>query len=147
MSTSSEFSTGSIEIDATLAEVAAKLTAIAEYPQWLTSIKKVEVESTDDQGRVTQATVAIDAGVMKDRATLAYDWAAAPSEISFSLEEADLMTAMDGKYTLKAVDGDTTLVTYQLGVSLSLPVPRMMISKTEKSTIDQALKELQAQFE
>jgi hypothetical protein len=57
------------------------------------------------------------------------------------------MTAMDGKYTLKAVDSDTTLVTYQLGVSLSLPVPRMMISKTEKSTIDQALKELQAQFE
>lgn len=147
MSSSLEFSTGSIEIDAPLAEVAAKLTAIAEYPQWLTSIKKVEVESTDDQGRVTQATVAIDAGVMKDRATLAYDWSAAPNEISFSLEEADLMTAMDGKYTLKAVDSDTTLVTYQLGVSLSLPVPRMMISKTEKSTIDQALKELQAQFE
>ena len=57
------------------------------------------------------------------------------------------MTAMDGKYILKAIDSDTTQVTYQLGVSLSLPVPRMMISKTEKSTIDQALKELQAQFE
>lgn len=147
MSTSSEFSSASVEIEAPLAEVAAKLTAIAEYPQWLTSIKKVEVESRDDQGRVTQATVAIDAGVMKDRATLAYDWSAAPNEITFSLEEADLMTAMDGKYILKAVDSDTTKVTYQLGVSLSLPVPRMMISKTEKSTIDQALKELQAQFE
>lgn len=143
----SESTTASIEIDAPLAEVAAKLTAIAEYPQWLTSIKKVEVESSDDQGRVTQATVAIDAGVMKDRATLNYDWSAAPAEISFSLEEADLMTAMDGKYTLKAIDGDTTLVTYELGVELSLPVPRMMISKTEKSTIEQALKELQAQFE
>ena len=147
MSSSLEFSTGSIEIDAPLAEVAAKLTAIAEYPQWLTSIKKVEVESTDDQGRVTQATVAIDAGVMKDRAPLSFDCAAAPQGSSLSLEEADLRTAMDGKYTLKAVDSDTTLVTYQLGVSLSLPVPRMMISKTEKSTIDQALKELQAQFE
>lgn len=147
MSTSLEFSSASVEIEAPLAEVAAKLTAIAEYPQWLTSIKKVEVESSDDQGRVTQATVAIDAGVMKDRATLAYDWSAAPNEITFSLEEADLMTAMDGKYILKAIDSDTTQVTYQLGVSLSLPVPRMMISKTEKSTIDQALKELQAQFE
>lgn len=147
MSTSLEFSSASVEIDAPLAEVAAKLTAIAEYPQWLTSIKKVEVESSDDQGRVTQATVAIDAGVMKDRATLAYDWSAAPNEITFSLEEADLMTAMDGKYILKAIDSDSTQVTYQLGVALSLPVPRMMISKTEKSTIDQALKELQAQFE
>ena len=143
----SESTSASIEIEAPLAEVAAKLTAIADYPQWLTSIKKVEVVESDDQGRALKANVSVDAGVMKDRATLSYDWSAAPAEISFSLDEADLMTAMDGKYTLKAIDADTTMVTYQLGVELSLPVPRMMISKTEKSTIDQALKELQAQFE
>jgi hypothetical protein len=143
----SESSNSSIEIEAPLVEVAAKLTAVAQYPDWLTFIKKVEVLASDDQGRVTQAYVSIDAGVMKDRATLNYDWSAAPAEITFSLEEADLMTAMDGKYTLKAIDGETTSVTYELGVELSLPVPRMMISKTEKSTIDQALNELQAQFE
>ena len=143
----SESSNSSIEIEAPLAEVAAKLTAVAQYPDWLTFIKKVEVLTSDDQGRVTQANVSIDAGVMKDRATLNYDWSAAPAEITFSLEEADLMTAMDGKYTLKAIDSERTSVTYELGVELSLPVPRMMISKTEKSTIDQALKELQAQFE
>lgn len=143
----SESSTSTVEVTAPLAEVAAKLSAIASYPEWLTSIKKVEVTESDAEGRATKADVSIDAGVMKDRATLSYDWSKAPNEISFSLDDADLMTAMDGKYTLKAVDGDTTLVTYELGVELSLPVPRMMISKTEKSTIDQALKELQAQFE
>jgi ribosome-associated toxin RatA of RatAB toxin-antitoxin module len=143
----SESSTASVIVEAPLAEVAAKLTAIADYPQWLTSIKKVEVVASDDQGRATSANVSIDAGVMKDRATLSYDWSKAPEEISFSLDEADLMTTMDGKYILKAIDADTTQVTYQLGVELSLPVPRMMISKTEKSTIDQALKELQTQFE
>jgi ribosome-associated toxin RatA of RatAB toxin-antitoxin module len=143
----SESSSASVEVEAPLAEVAAKLTAIAEYPQWLTSIKKVEVDESDDQGRATQVTVSVDAGVMKDRATLTYDWSGAPTEISFSLEEADVMTVMDGKYTLKAIDSDTTLVTYELGVELSLPVPRMMIAKTEKTTIENALKELQAQFE
>ena len=143
----SESSTSTVEVTAPLAEVAAKLSAIASYPEWLTSIKKVEVTESDAEGRATKADVSIDAGVMKDRATLSYDWSKAPNEISFSLDDADLMTAMDGKYTLKAVDGDTTLVTYELGVELSLPVPRMMISKTEKTTIDQALKELQAQFE
>jgi uncharacterized membrane protein len=143
----SESSTASVEVEAPLAEVAATLANIAAYPTWLTSIKKVDVEESDGEGRVVKATVSIDAGVMKDRATLVYDWSSAPAEISFSLDEADLMTAMDGKYTLKAIDADTTLVTYELGVELSLPVPRMMISKTEKSTIDQALKELQAQFE
>lgn len=137
----------SIEIDAPLEAVAAKLSAISEYPQWLSSIKKVEVTESDSQGRALKADVSVDAGVMKDRATLSYDWSGAPQEISFSLDEADLMTTMDGKYTLKAIDSDTTLVTYQLGVELSLPVPRMMIAKTEKATIEQALKELQAQFD
>lgn len=143
----SESSTSTVEVTAPLAEVAAKLSAIAGYPEWLSSIKKVEVTESDAEGRATKADVSIDAGVMKDRATLSYDWSKAPNEISFSLDDADLMTAMDGKYTLKAVDANTTLVTYELGVELSLPVPRMMISKTEKTTIDQALKELQAQFE
>lgn len=143
----SESSTATVEVSAPLSEVAAKLSAIAGYPEWLSSIKKVEVTESDSEGRATKADVSIDAGVMKDRATLSYDWSKAPNEISFSLDDADLMTAMDGKYTLKAVDADTTLVTYELGVELSLPVPRMMISKTEKTTIDQALKELQAQFE
>ena len=143
----SESSTSTVEVTAPLSEVAAKLSAIAGYPEWLSSIKKVEVTESDAEGRATKADVSIDAGVMKDRATLSYDWSKAPNEISFSLDDADLMTAMDGKYTLKSVDADTTLVTYELGVELSLPVPRMMISKTEKTTIDQALKELQAQFE
>ena len=143
----SESSTSTVEVTAPLVEVAAKLSAIAGYPEWLSSIKKVEVTESDAEGRATKADVSIDAGVMKDRATLSYDWSKAPNEISFSLDDADLMTAMDGKYTLKSVDADTTLVTYELGVELSLPVPRMMISKTEKTTIDQALKELQAQFE
>lgn len=143
----SESSTSTVEVSAPLEEVAAKLTAIAGYPEWLSSIKKVEVIESDTEGRATKADVSIDAGVMKDRATLSYDWSKAPQEITFSLDDADLMTTMDGKYTLKALDADTTLVTYELGVELSLPVPRMMISKTEKTTIDQALKELQAQFE
>jgi uncharacterized membrane protein len=143
----SESTSASVEVEAPLEEVATTLSNIAGYPTWLSSIKKVEIDESDSQGRAIKATVSIDAGVMKDRATLIYDWSAAPAEISFSLDEADLMTTMDGKYTLKAIDADTTLVTYTLGVELSLPVPRMMISKTEKSTIDQALKELQAQFE
>jgi ribosome-associated toxin RatA of RatAB toxin-antitoxin module len=142
----SESTSATVIVEAPLSEVAAALSNIAGYPEWLSSIKKVTVDESDEAGRVTKATVSIDAGVMKDRATLVYDWSAAPAEISFSLDEADLMTTMDGKYSLKSLDSDSTQVTYTLGVELSLPVPRMMIAKTEKSTIDQALKELQAQF-
>jgi uncharacterized membrane protein len=143
----SESSSATVEIDAPLADIAQKLFDVGNYPQWLSSIKQVKVLESDGEGRAVKADVSIDAGVMKDRATLEYDWSAAPGEVTFSLDEADLMTAMNGKYILKALDTDTTSVTYELGVELSLPVPRMMIAKTEKSTIDSALSELKAQFE
>ena len=143
----SEFSSATDEVDAPLADVAAKLFNVGEYPQWLSSIKQVKVLESDAEGRALKADVSVDAGVMKDRATLEYDWSAAPAEVTFSLDDADLMTAMNGKYILKAIDADTTSVTYELGVELSMPVPRMMIAKTEKSTIDSALSELKAQFE
>ena len=143
----SEFSSATVEVDAPLADVAAKLFNVGEYPQWLSSIKQVKILESDAEGRALKADVSVDAGVMKDRATLEYDWSEAPAEVTFSLDDADLMTAMNGKYILKAIDADTTSVTYELGVELSMPVPRMMIAKTEKSTIDSALSELKAQFE
>ena len=134
-------SVSTVIIDAPLAEVEAALFAIEAYPDWLTSIKKVDVVEREGD-RVTKAKVSIDAGMMKDRAVLDYDWSAAPGTLSFSLDEADLMTQMDGVYTLKAIDADSTQVTYELTVAVSLPVPAMMITKAQQQTIDAALKEL-----
>ncbi|CAN2202108.1 Polyketide cyclase/dehydrase [Candidatus Nanopelagicaceae bacterium] len=134
-------SVSTVIIDAPLAEVEAALFTIEAYPDWLTSIKKVDVVERDGD-HVTKAKVSIDAGMMKDRAILDYDWSAAPSSLSFSLDEADLLTQMDGVYTLKAIDADSTQVTYELTVAVSLPVPAMMITKAQQQTIDAALKEL-----
>jgi hypothetical protein len=73
---------------------------------------------------------------------LDYDWSAAPATLSFSMDEADLLTQMDGTYSLKAIDSDSTQVTYELTVAVGMPVPAMMITKAQKQTIDAALKEL-----
>ena len=140
----SEKSSSTIVIDAPLAEVQAALFDIATYPEWLTSIKKADVLERDDQGRAIKAKLAIDAGMMKDRVTLDYDWSAAPASLSFSMDEADLLTQMDGTYLIKALDEDSTQVTYELTVAVSLPVPQMMITKAQQQTIDAALKELAA---
>jgi len=89
----------------------------------------------------------IDAGMMKDRPTLDYDWSEAPSKLRFSLEDADLLTGMDGMYSIKSIDEDTTEVTYELEVSLSMPIPAMMRQKAEKATIDAALSQLKTHLE
>ena len=138
----SEKSVSTVVIDAPLADVQAALFEIGSYPEWLSSIKKVDVIDRDGENRVVKAKLAIDAGMMKDRVTLDYDWSAAPATLSFTIDEADLLTQMDGTYSLKAIDADTTQVTYELTVAVSLPVPSMMITKAQKQTIDAALKEL-----
>jgi ribosome-associated toxin RatA of RatAB toxin-antitoxin module len=138
----SEKSTATVLIDAPLADVQEALFAIDAYPEWLSSIKKSEILESDGSGRVLKAKLAIDAGMMKDRVTLDYDWSAAPLVLSFSMDEADLLTQMDGSYILKAIDEDTTQVTYELTVAVSLPVPLIMITKGQQQIIDAALKEL-----
>jgi ribosome-associated toxin RatA of RatAB toxin-antitoxin module len=140
----SEKSSSTIVIDAPLTDVQAALFDIATYPEWLTSIKKADVLESDDQGRAVKAKLSIDAGMMKDRVTLDYDWSAAPASLSFTMDEADLLTQMDGTYFIKALDEDSTQVTYELTVAVSLPVPAMVITKAQQQTIDAALKELAA---
>ena len=138
----SQKSTSTVVIDAPLADVQAALYSIESYPEWLSSIKKVDVIERDSQNRVTKAKLTIDAGMMKDRVVLDYDWSAEPASLSFTMDEADLLTQMDGTYTLKALDADSTQVTYELEIAVSMPVPAMMITKGQQQTIDAALKEL-----
>jgi ribosome-associated toxin RatA of RatAB toxin-antitoxin module len=138
----SQKSTSTVVIDAPLADVQAALFSIESYPEWLSSIKKVDVIERDSQNRITKAKLSIDAGMMKDRVVLDYDWSAEPASLSFTMDEADLLTQMDGTYTLKALDADSTQVTYELEIAVSMPVPAMMITKGQQQTIDAALKEL-----
>ena len=136
-----------ISIDAPIEAVQKGLFEIDKYPEWSSQIKSAEALAHDDQGRITKVKMSIDAGMMKDRPTLDYDWSQAPNKPSFSLDEADLLTSMDGTYTISSIDEDTTEVTYELGVTLSMPIPAMMRQKAEKVTIDAALAQLKAHLE
>jgi hypothetical protein len=141
------FSKSVITIDAPIEQVQKTLFELDKYPEWSTQIKSSEALDRDDQGRVTKVKMSIDAGMMKDRLTLDYDWSQAPSKLSFSMEDADLLTSMDGIYTITSIDEDTTEVTYELEVSLSMPIPAMMRQKAEKATIDAALAQLKSHLE
>jgi uncharacterized membrane protein len=136
-----------ISIDAPIEAVQKALFELDKYPEWSSQIKSAEALARDDQGRITKVKMSIDAGMMKDRPTLDYDWSQAPNKLSFSLDEADLLTGMDGIYTISSVDAETTEVTYELGVTLSMNIPAMMRQKAEKATIDAALAQLKSHLE
>ena len=142
----SDVTTSSISIAASAEDVRAVVFDIANYPSWSTSFKSVEVLASDGQGRPTQVKMSVDAGALKDKSTLNYDWSAFPDRVEFSLEDADLLTEMSGSFIVKD-NGDETEVTSELTVALSMPVPEMMRKKAEKSTIDLALKQLKEKLE
>ncbi|NDG24917.1 MAG: polyketide cyclase / dehydrase and lipid transport [Actinobacteria bacterium] len=138
--------TSTISIAATADDVRAVLFDIANYPTWSTSFKSATVIESDAQGRPTQVKLSVDAGALKDKPTLNYDWSGYPDRVDFSLEDADLLTDMTGAYIVKD-NGDETEVTFELTVALSMPVPEMMRTKAEKATIDLALKQLKEKLE
>ena len=142
-----DMSSSSTTIDAPVDDVRAVLFDIQAYPTWSSSFKSVEILEKDASGRPTKLTIKVEAGVLKDRATLTFDWSKAPGQLSFSLDEADLMTEMQGHFETQDNGDDTTTVKYQLTVALSMPVPAMMRQKAERATIDLALSQLKTKLE
>ena len=139
-------SSSKILIEASADEVRKVLFDISGYPSWSRTIKAAKVESSDDQGRPLRIQLTIEAGMLRDKPTLDYDWSAAPERVSFSLVDADLLTQMDGTYIVKAVGNDTE-VTYELATDVSMPVPKPMLEAAELGTIKSALDELKNHLE
>ena len=136
----------SATIEAPLADVNTVISDLPNYPSWSSAITAVKVIESDAQGRATKVELKVNSGPLRDTVVLDYEWSAAPAQISFSLSDADLLTAMDGFYKLEA-DGDETILTYALTVELNMPVPAMMRQKAEKATIDAALAQLKSFLE
>ena len=139
-------SRSTIVIEVPMSQVSEVLFDLEKYPDWSDSITKVKVSERDESGRVTGATLTISAGALKDEVSLSYNWDGAPQRLEFELEDANMLTKMDGAYILKDL-GDETEVTYELSVGVSMPIPQMMVTKQEKATINQALAQLKEHCE
>jgi ribosome-associated toxin RatA of RatAB toxin-antitoxin module len=135
----------SIIIAADKHAVMAVIADFESYPEWSTAIKQVTVEETDANGRGTAATFTLDAGVLKDTYTLAYDWNG-DDQVDWHLVKGQAMKSQEGTYELVESDGATE-VTYRLAVDLKVPMLGMFKRKAEKMIMDTALKGLKKRVE
>jgi carbon monoxide dehydrogenase subunit G len=135
----------SITIDADKAAVMAVIADFDSYPQWASSIKKVQVDETGPDGRGTTVTFTMDAGVIKDDYTLAYDWHG-DDRVDWHLVKSKALKSQTGSYVLTD-NGGSTEVTYNLAVDLNIPVLGMLKRRGEKMIIDTALKGLKKRVE
>jgi ribosome-associated toxin RatA of RatAB toxin-antitoxin module len=135
----------SITVQATPAAVMAVIADFEAYPEWTSQVKTVEVLGRDDAGRADRVRFVIDAGIVKDEYTLAYDWST-PDQLSWHLVKGQMQKAQDGTYALTAA-GDATEVRYDLTVDLAIPMIGLFKRKAEKTIIDTALKGLKVRVE
>jgi uncharacterized membrane protein len=138
-------STQSITIDAPPARIMAVIADFPAYPQWAASVKSAEVVSTGADGRAERVRFLLDAGVLKDDYTLAYEWTG-DERVDWHLVKGQMQKSQRGSYVL--VDkGASTEVTYHLAVDLTVPMLGMFKRKAEKVVMDTALKELKKRVE
>lgn len=142
-----EHSTQSIIVDAAPEQIMEVIGDFASYPTWAGSVKSAEVAETDENGWAQTVDFVLDAGVLKDRYTLAYDWDGYPERVSWHLVKGSMQKSQQGSYALQPVGDGATKVTYSLSVDLAIPMIGMMKRKAEKVIMDTALKELKKRVE
>lgn len=141
-----EKTSSTIVVDAPPAAVMAVIADVERYPEWAASVRSVEIGSRDASGRPATATFVLDAGVVKDTYTLAYRWQG-DALVSWSLVEAQMLTAMEGSYQLAEASPSSTSVEYELTLDLKIPMIGLLRRKAEKVITDTALKELKRRAE
>jgi len=134
----------SIVIDASPSAVLDVIADVERYPEWANGITSAEVLEAGPAGRPARVRFRIDAGPIKDEYVLAYDWA--DDSVSWSLVSAQVLTAMDGAYTLTPA-GDGVEVGYRLTVDLAMPMLGLIKRKAERAVVDTALKDLRRRVE
>jgi carbon monoxide dehydrogenase subunit G len=135
----------SITINADKAAVMAVIADFESYPEWASMIKKVSVDETGADGRGTTVSFTLDAGVLKDEYTLAYDWHG-DDRVDWHLVKGKALKSQEGSYVLDDKGGSTE-VTYRLSVDLHIPMLGMFKRKAEKVIMDTALKGLKKRVE
>ena len=118
----------------------------AAYPDWATGVRSAKIVQAGADGRPAAVQFELDAGVIRDRYTLAYRWdgdAAVRWDLS---EPGSMISEMSGGYLL-ADDSRGTKVTYELAVGLRVPMIGMLKRRAEKTIVDTALKGLRSRAE
>ncbi|HEX5598613.1 MAG TPA: SRPBCC family protein, partial [Micromonosporaceae bacterium] len=101
-----------------------------------------------EDGYPSQVRFVLDAGVVADEYTLAYEYSEDISRIEWRLVEPSRMQkAQRGSYDLADNGDGTCTVTYTLEIELSIAMLGMFRRKAERAIMDAALKQLKRRVE
>ena len=140
--------TSSITIGVPRASVMAVIADFPAYPDWATGVRATEVLQQLPDGRARRVRFTLDAGIIKDRFVLCYEWDG-DAGVRWELDPAEsgsMISKLSGGYAL-ADCGAGTEVDYDLTIGIRIPVIGPVKRKAEKTIIDTALKGLKTRAE
>jgi polyketide cyclase/dehydrase/lipid transport protein len=140
--------TSSITVALPRAEVMTVIADFTAYPEWATGVRTAEILGKLENGRADRVRFQLDAGIIKDRFVLRYDWDG-DARVRWDLDTSEsgaAISELSGGYAL-GDQGASTAVTYDLTIGLRIPVPGILKRRAEKMIIDTALKGLKSRAE
>jgi ribosome-associated toxin RatA of RatAB toxin-antitoxin module len=141
-----EHAQGSTEVGATPAEVMAVVADFDAYPDWVGNLDQVEVLARDRRGRGTRVAFRLGTPWGEQAYTLAYRYQPKDAGMSWTYVEGTL-DDLAGSYALESAGEGTTRVTYQLEVSLGVPIPGFLMRQAAKQIVRSALGDLKRRVE
>ena len=121
-------------------------TAFEHYLDWVSELKKIEVLERDAAGRPLEVEFRAAAFGRSTTYTLLYDYSRAPEILAWHQTKGDVTAELNGQYRFEPAP-EGTLLTYDLEVELSVPIPAFVRSRAASRIQSQALRELKTQAE
>ena len=140
--------TSNITIALPRAEVMAVIADFTAYPQWASGVSEAEILGKLESGRADRVRFQLDAGIIKDRFVLRYEWDG-DSRVRWDLDTSEpggTISELSGGYALQD-HGSSTGVTYDLTIGVRIPIPGILKRRAERAIIDTALKGLKSRAE
>lgn len=135
-----------IEVSASPDHVYGVALDLESYPDWVSSVKSVEIHAEDDSGRPAKATFVADAMIKEITYTLEYDYSLEHG-FSWTAIPGDDIQALEGSYEFKPLDDGGTRVLYALRVDPAFSFPGLLRRQAEKQIVSSALRGLKKRAE
>jgi ribosome-associated toxin RatA of RatAB toxin-antitoxin module len=123
------------------------VTDFERYPEWVADVKEVHVLQRDDHGRGVVVSFRAGAFGRSTSYVLAYDYSKAPGIISWTQQDGDLTSRLDGSYEFRPAGDGTTEVRYELSVELRVPIPGFVKRRVEANILHAAVRDLRTRVE
>ncbi|MGH2690883.1 MAG: SRPBCC family protein [Actinomycetota bacterium] len=133
---------GTIEIEASPAEIMKTIADFDAYPDWVDGIKSAEIVKRGTDARPAEVAFQFSAMGFTATYTLRYEYEPDDRGMRWTTVEASgAVKDVEGAYELDPLNGDTE-VTYRLAVELGVPVPGFLKRQADKRAIKTALEGL-----